>query len=85
MDHYECWTHQHGDNFLVRLDEDNLITGVCGPLRRSDIPTVNMPNFDFDSQPLHADWIRLHANEFTIGKDTPLFADELAGRDPSHG
>jgi len=69
--HFECWTHQFGDNFLVRFDEANAITGVCGPLRRSDIPTSNMPNYDYDSQPQHTEWIRTHQSEFHEAAEGP--------------
>ena len=72
MVHYECWTHKHGENYLVRMDDAKVITGVCGPLRRNDIPTANMPNFDFDCQPQHAEWIRTHSTEFERAEEAPV-------------
>jgi hypothetical protein len=71
MIHYECWTHTYGDNFLVRMDDANVITGVCGPFRQSDIPTVNMPNYDYDSQPKHAAWVSSHKAEFRQADEAP--------------
>ena len=61
---YEYWAHREGEKYLIRLDEANLITGVCGPLRQVDIPAANRHNFDYDRQPLFTDWVRAHTSEF---------------------
>ena len=72
MAHYECWSHRVRENYLVRLNDTNYITGVCGPFRQDDIPTVNMPNYDYDSQPRYAEWMRTHLGEFYRVDETPL-------------
>jgi hypothetical protein len=84
MVHYECWTHRYGENYLVRMTDSTVITGVCGPLRRSDIPTANMQNFDFDSQPQHAEWIRTHRAEFTKAHERDAGAVPLEGVNPTY-
>jgi hypothetical protein len=61
---YEYWAHSQGEKYLIRLDEANYITGVCGPLRQSDIPAANRHNFDYDQQPLLTVWVRANASEF---------------------
>jgi hypothetical protein len=61
---YEYWAHREGEKYLIRLEEDSLITGVCGPLRQADIPSANWPNFDYDQQPRLTDWVRAHTSEF---------------------
>jgi len=64
MARYEYWAHSGGQHFLIRLDEDNRITGVCGPMRQASIPAANLHNYDYDSQPQHTEWIRKHMAEF---------------------
>ena len=71
MAHYECWEHSVRENYLVRLNEASEITGVCGPFRQSDIPTVNMPNYDYDSQPRYAEYVRTHRSEFHQVAEAP--------------
>jgi hypothetical protein len=68
MIRYEYWTHLDGENYLIRLGDANLVTGVCGPLRQSEIPEANRHNYDYDTQPQHTAWVRAHEAEFhTIG------------------
>ena len=64
MTSYEYWEHRDGEKYLIRFDEAHLITGVCGPMRQSNIPAINRHNFDYDAQPLHSKWIQIHAAEF---------------------
>ena len=64
MTHYEYWAHTNGYNYLIRLDEANLVTGVCGPFRHSTILEANMRNYDYDVQPQHPAWVREHASQF---------------------
>lgn len=65
MTRYEYWAHSSGENYLVRLDDANRVTGVCGPLRHAHVPAANMHNYDYDAQPQHAAWVRAHAAEFS--------------------
>ena len=64
MIHYECWTHRGGQRYLVRLDPENLVTGVCGPMVRIDLERAALANYDYDSQPQHTLWIQQHRTEF---------------------
>lgn len=64
MTRYEYWAHRDGEKYLIRLDETNRVTGVCGPMRQADIPAANRHNFDYDRQPRLTDWIRAHTSEF---------------------
>ena len=64
MIQYEYWAHREGEKYLIRLEEVDRITGVCGPLRQADIPAANRHNFDYDRQPLFTDWERAHTSEF---------------------
>jgi hypothetical protein len=64
MDRYEYWTYnKSGEHYLVRLDAAGLVTGVCGPMG-SEIPMETWRRYDYDSQPRHTEWLRLHAAEF---------------------
>lgn len=64
MLHYEFWVHRAGEKYLIRLDDANGVTGVCGPLRQANVPVANRFHFDYDAQPEHTAWVRAHANEF---------------------
>jgi len=64
MVRYEYWLHDVGEHYLVRLDDLNSITGVCGPLNQAQIPAANRQNYDYDSQPEFAEWMRVHLTQF---------------------
>lgn len=64
MIRYEYWAHRGGEKYLIRLDDTDGITGVCGPLPQTNIPTANRPNYNYDSQPLQTAWIWKHTTEF---------------------
>jgi len=64
MARYEYWTHRGGENYLIRLDDADLVTGVCGPLRPAEIPASNRHNYEYDAQPQHTAWVRAHTMEF---------------------
>ena len=64
MVRFEYWAHSGGENYLVRLSDANIVTGVCGPMRQAHIPAVNLHNYDYDSQPQHTAWVQQHTAEF---------------------
>ena len=64
MPHYECWAHRGGQQYLIRLDPANLVTGVCGPMVRLNVDHVNYANYDYDSQPQHTAWVQRNRAEF---------------------
>jgi hypothetical protein len=82
MERYDYWTHtRSGENYLVRFDGTGVVTGVCGPMQQSQIPAANRHNFDYDSQPEHAEWLRLHLAEFhslAPGSPAPVGAAGVA-------
>jgi hypothetical protein len=77
MEHYEYWAHRGGEHFLVRLDDTNLVTGICGPMFQAAIPTANRHNYDYDVQPVLTAWVRTHAAEFHSIGSSPASLDTI--------
>lgn len=58
---YRFWEHgQSGAVFAVRLDQDERLTGCCGPLLSNEISASELPFYFYDENPKDLAWIEGH-------------------------
>jgi len=63
---YQYWAHKRsGEVYAVRL-EHGRVTGVCGPLHRSEAVTTNLLNMHYDDHPEDVAWLRKADNDFVL-------------------
>ncbi|HET8908806.1 MAG TPA: hypothetical protein VFN11_17760 [Ktedonobacterales bacterium] len=60
---YQFWQFvTSGDIFAVRLEHDD-VSGICGPLHRTEVRRENLPDFDYDDQRDDVAWAQEHEPE----------------------
>ncbi len=70
MREHEYWqSTATAEVFAVRLD-DGMVSGVCGPLARSETEPSFLPAFDYDAE--RAPWYEQHREEFALATFLPV-------------
>lgn len=66
---YAYWSHESGETYVIRFDDDGDINAVCGPLHYSE-RGKSAYAYEFETEDV--EWVIDHSGEF---RDTTTIAE----------
>lgn len=60
----QFWGYKNGDVYAVEINYAGAVTGVCGPIHRSEQRIGSLPDFDYSAE--DTDWVNENVVDFQL-------------------